>query len=235
MKKISFFLFILFVANHGFSQLEFKNSNVGRMLGFVDQNGHSLLKSYDPDVAGSPFINPDRMLAMITLSGGKVVGPLPIRLNIENNELYFTDSAGTELIALPAMVKKVDCINYRSKDSIRYVFKNGYPTIDQQNENYYYWVLTEGKIELVVKAYKYIRIEKNDLSGEVSKEFIEGSKLYVYANGTMQPFQPNKNFVATLMKDKEALVNTFIETNKINFKKTPDLVALLMYYNELKK
>ena len=33
--------------------------------------------------------------------------------------------------------------------------KNGYPPIDKQNENYYYQVLGEGKIEFLVKKFKH--------------------------------------------------------------------------------
>lgn len=232
MKILCVFLIICLTRDASFAQLEFKNSNLGRMLRFVDQNGHSLLKSYAPDVAGSPFLDPEWAMANITLSTGKTVGPIPVRLNIADNGLYFRDSSGTELVAVPNVVKKADCINAYWKDSVHFVFKNGYPRIDEQNENFYYQVLSEGKLELLLKAYKYVRVEKNDLSGEVSKEFVEGSKLYVYTNNSMQPLQANKNFVLLLMKDKEPSANSFIETNKVNLKKTSDLVKLFSYYNK---
>ena len=198
----------------------------------VDLNGHSLLKRYDPDIAGSPFINDHWVPAKITLSRGKEIGPLPIKLNIERNELYFLDSSGKEMIALEGLVRKVDCINYYSKDSVRFIFKSGYPGIDKQNENYYYQVFTEGKIELLARKFKYVRVEKNELSGEISKDFVDGSfVLYVYADNIMQAFHPTKNFVISLLKDKVRAINTFIETNKINFKSIPDLIKLFNYYN----
>ncbi len=62
------------------------------------------------------------------------------------------------MIAIEGLVKKIDCFNFYSKDCIRYVFKSGYPGIDKQNENYYYQVLTEGKIELLARRFKYIRV-----------------------------------------------------------------------------
>ena len=198
----------------------------------VDLNGHSLLKKYDPDITGSPFINDHWVPAKITLSRGKEIGPLPIKLNIESNELYFLDSTGKELVAIEGLVKKVDCINYYSKDSIRFIFKSGYPGIDKQNENYYYQVLAEGKIELLARKFKYVRVEKNELSGEISKDFVEGGvMLYVYANNIIQPFHTTKNFVISLLRDKEPAINIFIDTNKINFKSIPDLIKLFNYYN----
>jgi len=212
--------------------LEFKNSNIGRVMDVADLSGHSLLKKYDPDIMGSSFINDDWVPAKITLSRGKEIGPLLIKLNIERNELYFLDSSGKEMIALEGLVRKVDCINYYSKDSVRFIFKSGYPGIDKQNENYYYQVFTEGKIELLARKFKYVRVEKNELSGEISKDFVDGSfVLYVYADNIMQAFHPTKNFVISLLKDKVRAINTFIETNKINFKSIPDLIKLFNYYN----
>ena len=234
MKKILLFPSVCLIVNISFGQLEFKTSLMGRVVEMTDQNGHSLLKKYDPDITGSPFINTDWVPATITLSKGKEIGPIPVKLNIESNELYFRDSTGKELIALEGLVKKIDCLNFYSRDSIRYVFKNGYPGIDKQNENYYYQVFTEGKIELLAKRFRYIRTVKDELSGEMTKEFVEGvTVLYVYAYGIMQAFHPNKSFVISLLEDKEQAMNMFISTHKINFKKIPDLIKLFNYYEGL--
>ena len=220
-----------------FGQLEFKNSNIGRLVNLVDLSGHSLLEKYDPGITGSPFINDDWVFAKITLSKGKEIGPLSIKFNIESNELYFLDSTGKEMIAIEGLVKKVDCISFYSKDSIRYIFKNGYPSIDKQNENYYYQVLTEGKVELLAKRFKYIRTTKDEISGEISKDFVEGAVvLYVYAYGIMQVFHPTKSFIASFWEeDKEQTINKFIDVNKINFRKTKDLIKVFSYYNGLEQ
>jgi hypothetical protein len=201
----------------------------------ADLDGRSLLKKYDPDVTGSPFINDDWVSAKITLSKGKEIGPLSIKMNLESNELYYLDSSKMELVADKSVARKVDCMDYSSKDGIKYVFKNGYPAIDKQDENFYYQVYTEGKIELLAKRFKYIRSEKNDLTGEMSKTFIDGSVvLYVYAYGLMQVFHPTKELVNSLFEeDKDQSTRTFIDTNKINFKKIPDLIKLFKYYNSL--
>jgi hypothetical protein len=229
-------LSLLLYCQCSLGQLEFKNSNVGRVMDFADLNGHSLLKNYDPDVTGSPFINDDWVSAKLTLSGGKEIGPMSVKLNIESNELYFLDSTGKEMIAADGLVKRVDCLDYYWKDSIRYIFQSGYPGIDGQKENYFYQVFTEGRIELLARKFKYIRVEKNDLTGDISKSFVDGSVvLYVYAYGMMQPFKSNQDFVASLWdEDKQQEMNKFISTNKISFKNIPNLVKLFNYYDSLK-
>jgi len=159
---------------------------------------------------------------------------LLVKLNIESNQVYFLDSTGKEMIAIDGLIKKIDFINYYSKDSIRYIFKSGYPNIDKQNENYIYQVFTEGKIELLAKKFKYIRTVKNELSGEIIKDFVDGSiTLYVYSFDNMQLFQPKIDFVLSLLIDKHEEVNTFINANKINLRKTSDLIKLFSYYNKL--
>ena len=205
-------------------------------MDFTDLNGHSLLKEYDPQITGSPFINDDWVPARVTLSKGKEIGPLPVKLNIESNELYFLDSTNKEMIAADGLIKRIDCVDYYSKDSIKYIFKSGYPAIDGQNENYFYQVFSEGRIEFLARKFKYIRVEKNELTGDVSKRFIDGGVvLYVYAYGIMQPFKSNKNFVASLWEeDKQQEMNNFITTNKISFKSIPDLVKLFNHYDGLK-
>jgi len=235
MKRILPLIFLL-CYQWSFGQLDFKNSNLGRTMDLADLEGRSLLKNYDPAITGSPFINDDWVSAKLTLSRGKEIGPLLIKLNIESNELYFLDSTGKELIAADGLVKKVDCVDYYTRDSIKYVFKSGYPPIEQQNENYFYQVFTEGRIELLAKKFKYVRTEKNDLTGDISKSFFDGIVvLYVYAYGVMQPFKPNKNFIATLWEEhKQQEMNNYISENKINFKKTADLVKLFSHYDSLK-
>ncbi len=234
MKKTIILSLFITVSVAGLCQLEFKNSNVGRTLEFQDIDGRTLLKKYDPSVNGSPFIMEDWVPAKVTLARGKVIGPIPVKLNIESNELYFKDANGNELITLNGLARKIDCVNYYSKDGIKYVFKSGYPKIDAQDENYFYQVYTEGKIELLAKKYKYISSVKDSYTGETAKDFVDGAVLlYVFTNNAMQPFRGSKNAVLELMKDKEKPISDFIDTNKINFKKMPDLKKLFDYYNSL--
>jgi hypothetical protein len=233
MKRILLFI-LLFCYHYSLSQLEFRNSNVGRLVNMEGFDGRPLLKKYDPDIKGSPFMNDNWAPAKITLSKVKEMGPVLVKFNLESNELHFLDSAGKELIAVEGTIKKVDFINYYSKDSIRYIFKTGYPIIDKQNENYFYQVFTEGEIELLASRFKYISTVKDAYSGEIKKDFVEGGTvLYVFANNTLQVFHPKKDFIISLLKSKEQEITRFIDSNKLNLKKTKDIIRLFNYYNGL--
>jgi hypothetical protein len=234
MKKFFLPCLILFAMNTTQGQIEFRNSILGRQVNLNDRDGSPMSKIYEPDITGSPFLKDEWVQARLILFDRKELGPLKAKLNIERNELYFIDSSGTEMVAINGKITKVDFLNTFSKDSIRYVFKCGYPAIASQNEYYYYWLLTEGKIELLAKKFRYIRANKDVLSGEVSKEFIEGATvLYVFSGGKIQELQPGKNNIITLTKDKEQDILRFIDASKINVKKTADLVKLFNYYNGL--
>jgi len=213
----------------------FNSTNVGRVVNLLDLNGQSLLRKYEPDISGSPFLNNTWAAAKITLPNGKEIGPFLVKLNIESNQLYFFDSSGKELVASEGAVRKIEFINYYSKDSIRYIFKNGYPVIDKQNENFFYQVLTEGKIQLLVKKIKYLRTSKDAYTSEVSKEFVdEGNVKYLYDGVTIQELRADKNLILSYMKDKMEAINKFVAENKTNFRKTSDLIKLFTYYNGLK-
>lgn len=234
MKKAFIVLSFCLFDYTAFCQLEFRESNVGRMGSFVDFNGRSLMKKYDGDIAGSPFINENWEKAILTLSKGKKTSPVLIKMNIENNELNYMDSSGKEFIADARQVKRVDYISFYTKDSMRYIFKNGYPAIYNQDTSFYYQVYTEGKIELLGKKTKYIRTYKHDVTGETTKEFLDAAIVfYVYTRRTMEEFHPYKSFILTVMRDKEQAVATYMSDNKVNLKKTSHLIKLFNYYNSL--
>jgi hypothetical protein len=217
-----------------FSQFDFKPTLGGGAFDARDVSGRPLFKKYDGDIAGSPFMNENWEKAMLTLSKGKIVGPVMVRLNIESNELNYMDSTNKEFVADAEQVRKINYISLYTKDSISYVFKNGYPRIKQQETNFYYQVLVEGKIELLAKKNKYIRVTRNDLSGETTKEFLDAATVfYIYTKNTIEEFPPSKSLVLTVMRDKEQAITTYMSENKINLKKTPDLIKLFDYYNSL--
>lgn len=233
---LAFILFFFIVFSfEATAQLNFTETNNGGFLQFGDVNGKSLWKSkYDPSTEGTPFVNSEWEDADIITSSGELVKKVKVKLNIESNELYYLDAANTTWVALDGKVKKISYVNLFSKESIRYVFKNGYPAIDKQNKSYYYQVLSEGKIDLLKNNYKTIETFKNELSGDKRKEFVEGSSYYIFSEMGIKQLQNSKEYLLELMKDNEEIMKQFIETNKISFKKIPDLQKVINYYNELK-
>ena len=99
MKRSLLFIFYCISFHFSSAQIEFRNSNLGRVMNLRDLDGNALLRTYDADINGSPFINDNWVSSIITLSSGKQIGPVSVKLNIESSELYYLDSAGKEMVA----------------------------------------------------------------------------------------------------------------------------------------
>jgi hypothetical protein len=216
------------------AQIGFADTNNGRTMEMRDLNGNSLLNDkYQPDIEGTPFLIKDWKIATLVTKKGVQVNNVSVKLNIESNELYYLDSAGKTWIANAGNVVKISLINFDGKDNTTTVFKCGYPAIGKQTNNYYYQVLADGKIALLKKLYKTIETFKNDLSGEKRREFVEGTRIFVFVAGEIKEVKNDKGFILDLMNDKQAAIEKYLDLNKINFKKTADLEKLIGYYNGL--
>ncbi len=218
------------------AQLDFSSTSNGRVMGVADQNGVSLLKSkYSPDIEGSPFVHPDWAIAELLLSSGKQYKNIKAKFNLESNEIYFLDTMNNVLVPRPGLVKKISFSLLFSQEGFAYIFKSGYPAIEKQGENYYYEVLAEGKIDFIRRYYKDIKTIKYDMSGEIKKEFVEGSNYYLFTGGIIKELKREKMLVAELMNDKKTEIDGFILANKLNLKKTTEVQKLVRYYNSISK
>ena len=71
------------------------------------------------------------------------------------------------------------------------------------------------------------------MSGEVSKEFIQRDEYYVFQNGEIQKLKKEKDFILSLMNDKQQKISEYMNDKKFSFKKQDLLVSLFNYYNSL--
>jgi len=117
----------------------------------------------------------------------------------------------------------------------KYVFRSGFPAIDEQTINSFYQVLTEGNITMLEFFRKKILQRKNDVSGEITKEFETYEEYYVFLDNQMTKLKKDKDFILSLTKAKEKEVQSYLATNKVNFKKWNDVQSLFSYYNSLAK
>ena len=217
------------------AQVSFSDGIAGRVVQAYDISGKPMLDGkYDIDIKGSPFLNSDWSEADLVLRQGKEIKKVKANLNIESNELYLKDSTGKVLVIEDFIVTEITFTNRSVSTPEERIFRNGYPPVDKQSVNFFYEVLADGKIQLLKKLYKTIDVTKNELSGEVWKEFVENSSYYILSDNGIENFKYQKEFVLDLLKDKQAAVDEYVKANKINFKKIPDVQKLLTYYNGLK-
>ena len=217
------------------AQITYSEGLNGRVLRVQDINGKSLIKEkYDGEIEGTPFLNNDWSDADLLLSQGKQIKKVKANLNIESNELYIKDSADKVLVIQDFVVNEITFTSRSVSNQEGMTFRNGYPPVDKQSVTFFYQVLADGKIQLLKKMSKTIDVKKNELSGEVSKEFVENSQYYILSNKGMENFKYQKEFIMDFLKDKQVAVDDYVKANKTNFKKIPDVQKLLTYYNGLK-
>jgi hypothetical protein len=218
------------------AQVNYTNSNIGRNITFTEQDG-SVSKKNDsgPQADGSPMLSKEYLLAEILFINGQEMKNLKVNMNLEANELYYKDSLNHIYVFNSGIVKKVSFRELLSLDSTPMTFKTGYPETGKQGRYYYYQSIEDGHIELLKNYSKYIREIKNEYSGEINREYTDAGVYYVYVFGLLKELRYNKSFFIEIMNDKKAEIEKFINDNKINFKKLPEIQKLIRYYNTLKE
>jgi hypothetical protein len=233
MKTLIFFTLLLMLQSNLFAQVNFIQNNTGGLVNMADINGISLVKkTYDADIQGSAFLNNDWANADIQLKSGKWIKTAKAKLNAESNKVHFLDSLGRELIADDGLIIKI-VLDAPLEAGQKYIFESGYPPTDGQTITFFYQLVEDGKIKMLNRITRPIETFKNELSGEIRKEFVEHRLMYIYADGQMHILKNDKALMMALMKEQKTAIETYLAENKINFKKSADIQKLVRYYNSL--
>ena len=145
-------------------------------------------------------------------------------------------SRNKEEFVLPKeLVKEIIFTDSSSTKVTQFVFRSGFPAIDDQTSSSFYQVLTEGRIIMLEFIKKKILERKNDVSGEVAKEFESYEEYYVLADNQMTKLKKDKSFILSLVKDKDKEMQSYLASTSLNFRKWTDIQSFLSYYNSLSK
>ncbi len=75
--------------------------------------------------------------------------------------------------------------------------------------------------------------QKNDLSGEVDKQFNTYVDYYVFSKNKIQRLKKEKDFILKIVSLKKDKFEEFIKEHSIDFKNINDIIILLNFYNSL--
>lgn len=201
-------------------------------VSITDVNGRPFANKY-ADVAGTPFFQTDFKLANLTLKQGRTFVNVRMKINLLTQETNFISSNNIEGYIEAGQVREVVYTDTTATGIIPYKFQTGFPAIDKQTANNYYQVLSEGRIMLLKSIVKSINERKNELSGEIAKDFESREEFYLFAGGMMKRIKKDKDFFLSEMADKKEAVSQFIQTNKLGFKNIDHISKLVNYYNSL--
>lgn len=232
------FIILPFVASSqqqsNLNQQLISNFGYGTMIEMKDVNGRPLIhKKYDIDIKGTPFVLEDWCDTDLKLTNGSLYNHAKIKLNVEGNEINYLDSLNQNIVLNKGIIKELRFYQKMLTATNTLIFRNGYPFIDKQDTSHFYQVLADGKITFLKFIRKKISVLKNDLTGEVEKEFTEYIEYYVYFNNEIKPLKKNQQFFLDMMNDKAKAVEKFIDTNNTGFRNIESIKKLVAYYNYL--
>lgn len=197
------------------------------------------------DINGKPFVNPDIDVAgsaffidawkygKLKVNDNSLFGNIRLRLDLKNQEVHFLKSDNIEMVAPAGTIKEIILLDSSGVIPVSYTFQCGVPAIDNQNETNFYQVICAGKIKLLKAIRKIIRQDKDDLSGEVRKEFRVYEDYYLYYGISIKKIKKDKAFVLDIMSDQKDKIEAFTKKNSLNYKSMEDFPKIINYYNSL--
>ena len=201
-------------------------------LNVFDQSGKAFVNPA-PDVAGSPFLADEWKYGTLVVTTNRKYDSVKIRLNLYSQQVHFLNGSNQELALDKGYIKEILLPVGKPGASVRMDFQNGFPAIDEQDVNNFYEVLVPGKISLLLSIRKIIAQEKDEMTGEVRKEYKTYEDYYAFDGKTMQRIKKDKTFIENLLADKREKIETFVTDNKLKLKSIDEIQKVIEYYNAL--
>ena len=198
----------------------------------VDKNGGSF-HSYYEGIEGNPFFIENFRSSTIKLVSGLEFNNVTARLDLYKQIVQVKLNGDTAKMILPGNITEI--IFYDTVQSLpfEYKFQTGYPEIDNLSRNNFYQVLSDGKVTLLKSSIKKINKIKNEMSGETSSQFDMYEDQYLYVKYEMKRVKKDKEYLLDLLADKRKELETYITTQKMNFKSLDSIKKLIDHYNSL--
>lgn len=233
------FLFLLFGAlilhsifNPVAAQSVIEGNNFDKTIRIYDANGRAMTNS-SIDVAGSPLFLSNWKLGWIRLIDDRVFTAIPLRLDLEQQEVHYKRADGTDIDVQPGQVKQMGILDTIAGSPVVYLFVSGFPPIDNQTETSFYLVLDTGRVSLLESLRKKLFQEKDAYAGNFVKEYRLYNDFYVVSGGKMVRVKRDAKFFRELTNDKQVQMDDYLKKNNVSFKSMDDIRKLVHYYNAL--
>jgi hypothetical protein len=184
------------------------------------------------DVGGSPFLHQEYKNGFVQFNGGRYVTNVPVRFNTFNN-IIMVQRDGDEL-----KLESFEFVSYEEAGSNgnmkKYMFRQGYPEIDNRPATAVYQVLAYGpKLHLV----KFIsqKVEDAATLGDYSRrEIVTTQQLYTYIpGGDMKKIKAGKQGIVDAVPALASNIDEIVKSKSLNLKSESDLAELVDALNKL--
>jgi len=200
-----------------------------------DYQGKAYVEQSYTDVQGEPYLLSNWVDGEVELAGNKPISA-KLKYDLVKDELLFQNPKDSSAMVFVNTVKGFSLGPFKIDESnlSPLIFSSGYPAVEDQTPASFYQVIADGKVKLLKRYQKRIRTDQAFNSATVTKTFeMTGPFYYTVTDNKITRLKPAQKTVAAVLADKTDQVQTFIKTNKIDFKSDRDLAKLFTYYNSL--
>jgi hypothetical protein len=214
------------------AQSVIEGNNFDKTIRIYDADGRAM-RNPGIDATGSPLFLPNWKLGWIRLADNRVFTAVPLRLDLEQQEVHYKRADGTDVDVQSGQIKQMAITDTIAGAPVVYEFLSGFPPIDNQTETSFYLQLDSGRVSLLESLWKKIIQDKNAYAGSFVKEYRLYNELYVVSNGKMIRIKWDAKFFRGLTRDKQTQMDDFLNKNTISFKSEEDIRKFIHFYNGL--
>jgi hypothetical protein len=214
-------------AQSGFSEKPFETT-----IEVFDANGRPFTNP-GIDIAGSPFYTDEWTYADIRLYSNKELTNVKLRLNLQTQEIHFLSKNNSEMACPAGMIKEVRFHSAAADGKGATEFQSGFPPVDHNSTTDFYQVLSKGKSTLLRSLKKSISVQKDQLSGEVKKEFVLYEEYYLLHQDILKRLKRDRSFIIAMLADKKDKIEDFVRDKKLKYKSFDEIRQIIDYYNSL--
>lgn len=236
--KHAFLLCIVFASIHltAYTQDGLPSSfqmDVTNNIRVFDANGKPFENTAGGDVAGSPFFMSQWKYGYITLNDNKTYSKRLVRLNFQTQQVHYLSEKNVEMSLNAGSVKEITIFDSTSFPVAQYHFMSELPPIDNQNEKNFYQVLSKGKVSLLKSTRKNLIVDRNDLTGDVTRELRTYEDYYFFTGVSLQRVKKDKAYITGILKDKKDPIEQYMKANNFTCKSIQEIQKIVEYYNSL--
>ncbi|QHT68673.1 hypothetical protein GXP67_19495 [Rhodocytophaga rosea] len=213
--------------------------NINRLAG---NDLNTIVRKFDnryQGVIGSPFLFDQWNAGTVTLTNGKVLTNIPLKIDLYGNEIIAKRQSGDSIIIFSNSIQKVSLTENRT--GREFMFEkissiNGEPPVVREG---YLDVLYKGKYLLLAERRKNL-IKANYSggynAGKPYDEFVTETDYYVKKpDQKPEKLRLTKKAILEVFPDHQQELKTFISQNQMDFKNEIQVAQVFEYYDSLSK
>jgi hypothetical protein len=228
MVVITILYFVVSVENI-YAQTVSSKSTLGSMEAF-DANGKPFATQNHDHIWGSPLLNTEWGVGVVSYKNGKVVNPIQIQFNLQKNELYFQQDGKkfmfTDTVSEFRIIYAIKDSAYSEK------YRSGYPSSGKNKITHFYQVIADGKnIQLISDRTRKL-LDTYTYAGGENFTYRDDEVLYVYdvPNKRMVEIKNLKNSKAIFLSafpDRKSDIERICVEQKSEVKTREEVIALV--------